>query len=588
MREDIDTILDKCLSQMRSGEADIEACLARYPKHASQLQPLLEAASLLWQAPQPQPKPEAVSRGEELLLKAVAERQASRALHNSVQRPKTGGIASKIRRLLAWIGGPKRVPDRRRFQPVGLRWRWAGVAVGVAVFFSLSAGGIAASGNSMPGELLYPVKIATEKARLTLTPSDVGKAGLHIAFAERRVQEIAEMGRRGGAEEVTILATSLAQNLEETKRMVEAIAVEGGDISDLQARLEQSAAQQLGILEETLDEVPEQTKSSIAEALKRTGEEYGTAIEVTASAAPTPMLVARMGTIQIRATDPPPPQVDSVLVEVEKIEVHRAGGPDSGWITIVAEPVTFDLLEVAEVQKFLGSQEVPEGTYTQVRFSITEAKVIVGDEEHIASVPSGTLKLVRPFQVKEGETTLVLIDFDGSKSLHITGNGQYKLKPVVKLLVPPPAEGVEAKERNRERKETKVEIEGTIARFNDTELVVVVAGQEVTVTIDTPIKIKGDLQDGSWTKIKALVKDGSFLATEIKVQKHEKETKQAEKQVEKEAKEAEKQAEKEAEEAEKEAKEAEKQAEKEAKEAEKDAKDAGGDGGSGGGKGKKD
>jgi hypothetical protein len=215
-------------------------------------------------------------------------------------------------------------------------------------------------------------------------------------------------------------------------------------------------------------------------------------------------------------------------VEISKIEVHRAAGPDSEWITIVDQPVAFDLLKITEVQKFLGSQEVPEGTYTQVRFMVTQATVIVDGKEHTASIPSGKLKLIRPFQVAQGETTLVLLDFDGSRSLYITGGGDFKLEPTVKLLVPSTGAAEEDEEEKSEAEETEVEIEGIVVRFSDTELVLLVAGQEIPIPLGTEAEIEGDLEEGSWAKVEAVAKDGSFLAMEIEVEDAEEEIEEEE------------------------------------------------------------
>ncbi len=491
-------ILAHCIDEIRAGKCTVEDCLARYPHLSDELRPLLKIA-LGIQPEEAIPSPEFKRRARKRLLEAMQ---------------------------------PPVVPtERRRLDIFGWLKPLAKRTVIAIIVVALVAGNSAtayAAQESMPGEVLYPMKMATEKARLVLTPSDVGKAGLHIAFAERRVQEMAEMGRRGKAEEVTKLATALYYHLEQAKGLMEIAGAEGIDIHDLRVRLEQSAIQQLGVLEATLDEVSEEVKLSMVRALETSGEEYGTVIEVVASAAPTPMLVTGMGTIQIRATDPPPPEADSVLVEVGEIEIHRVAGPESGWLTIVGEPVTFDLLKIDEVQKFLGSQEVPDGTYTQLRFLINKATVTVDGEEHDVIVPSGKLRLVRPFQVEEGEITVVLLDFDGVGSLHVTGGGKFMLKPKVNLLVPPTGKGAEDEEEaeegeeveeEEEIKKTRVEVEGTIARFSETELVLVVAGQEVVITLDESAKAKGNLEDGSWVEVEVVEEDGSFLATEMKIKK---------------------------------------------------------------------
>ena len=40
----LDEVLDRCLSRLGEGSADVDRCLAEYPDWASELRPLLEAA----------------------------------------------------------------------------------------------------------------------------------------------------------------------------------------------------------------------------------------------------------------------------------------------------------------------------------------------------------------------------------------------------------------------------------------------------------------------------------------------------------------------------------------------------------------
>ena len=39
MNNDLETILDACLSQIEEGESSLDECVARYPEYAAQLQP---------------------------------------------------------------------------------------------------------------------------------------------------------------------------------------------------------------------------------------------------------------------------------------------------------------------------------------------------------------------------------------------------------------------------------------------------------------------------------------------------------------------------------------------------------------------
>ena len=182
------------------------------------------------------------------------------------------------------------------------------------------------------------------------------------------------------------------------------------------------------------------------------------------------VLPAGMGIIEIRVTDPPPPGVKTANVTLTKIEVHKAVAEqemeqdqsgsnnqtqeqeqqqtqqDEGeWITIIDHEVTFNLFEIIEEAEILGSENVTAGKYTQIRMDVIKVEGLTSDNTpYIATVPSGTLKIVRPFEVKDGFTTILTVDFDGDKSLIMTGKGKFLFKPVVRLQVElssPPATG---------------------------------------------------------------------------------------------------------------------------------------------------
>jgi len=163
-----------------------------------------------------------------------------------------------------------------------------------------------------------------------------------------------------------------------------------------------------------------------------------------------------IGTIEVRVTDAPPEYGDikEIWVEVldseeEGIAVHKAATNEQGegeWITI---PITgenpFDLLllDKENMEALLGDAQVIAGKYTQIRMTVEEVTVIFegdteevdDDIEKIAKLPSGKLKFIQPFEVIDGETTIILIDFLADKSVTITGKGDVIFKPVIKLMV---------------------------------------------------------------------------------------------------------------------------------------------------------
>jgi hypothetical protein len=181
MGQELADILDECLERILRGESAAD-CLKAYPEQASQLKPLLETSVTLFQQssaiqPTAEFKAEVYSRIQ-ALLRAKEERAIKRA----------------------------RIPIWHR--------RWAMAAVTVLLILLAGAGTITASANALPDESLYPVKLATERLRLTTTFSDIGEAKLHIQFAERRATEIAAMARQGEDDKIPTLTLQLGNHLE--------------------------------------------------------------------------------------------------------------------------------------------------------------------------------------------------------------------------------------------------------------------------------------------------------------------------------------------------------------------------------------
>ena len=561
MRDNLETILDTCISRIKGGETDVQGCLAQYPEYADQLRPLLDAAIYLMDAPEAQPSSEAVAQGQERLLLALERKRTEAAERGSVLGRLFGSVA-RVLRLSPDRDGISEPPGPGP-KPTTSLWPRLAAALAVMLVIVLGGGGVViASDGALPGDLLYPVKRTTESVRLALTFSDTAKAELHLDFAERRVEELTEAALKGEPELVAAWPEKIASHLESAR-----LAVEGkgpsGALTDLSARIEQSAISQLAVLEVVLETVPEESRAVVEGAFSKAGDGYGAAIDTLAAPPSEPLLVARLGTSQVRVTDSPAPDVDQVLIQVRNIQVHKAAGADSQWITISAAPLTFDLLRVEEIEKFLGTRMVDEGTYTQVRLDIDSVTVVVGDETHNVDLPSGRLKLVRPFKVKEGETTLLLLDFNGLESLNVTGDGRYMLRPVVKVLVPTATQEAReeiARKRGRgpdraqpeardeapgsaeapgregeglgregeqpgpgsrdglEQRGIKVEIEGPINDFGENKWVVL----GLDILLDAHTEVKGVPGVGLKARVEAILKpNGDILATEIKVKEEE-------------------------------------------------------------------
>lgn len=159
----------------------------------------------------------------------------------------------------------------------------------------------------------------------------------------------------------------------------------------------------------------------------------------TPPATPAPTVIASAGILEIRVTDAPAYDISAVNVTISHIEVHRGGTNSAvnGWETIIKDSRTFELLELRGIEAVLGSNEIEAGHYTQIRMDIDSVTVTIDNEVRTAVVPSDKLRIVGfgSFGIEEGETTIVTLDIDAEKSVIVTGNGQVKFQPTVKVLI---------------------------------------------------------------------------------------------------------------------------------------------------------
>jgi len=176
-----------------------------------------------------------------------------------------------------------------------------------------------------------------------------------------------------------------------------------------------------------------------------------------------PMPLEKTGKLSLSITDKKVVGLEKLNVTISSVEVHAVlreqgliadensdenagenGAENSGWILFSSEERTFDLMALDSTQglkELLGEKELSAGKYTQIRLMVKEVKAVINGEEVNVEVPSEKLKIVSNFEIKENQTTELIIDFS-PESVIQSGNG-YKLKPVIKLLTEK-----EFKERN--------------------------------------------------------------------------------------------------------------------------------------------
>lgn len=122
----------------------------------------------------------------------------------------------------------------------------------------------------------------------------------------------------------------------------------------------------------------------------------------------------------------------------EEAEDGEEAEPGEGeWLALSEACLEVDLLQLqGGVFETLGLAALPAGEYGQIRLMLDGSWVVVAGERHDLTVPSGSqsgLKVEGGFLVEPGVVTALTLDFDAEASVHRTGNGQYKMVPVVFL-----------------------------------------------------------------------------------------------------------------------------------------------------------
>jgi hypothetical protein len=231
-------ILNECIDRLLTGES-VEQCLQDYPEQAEELEPLLRVALATRKASEEvQPRPE---------FKAQVRQSIQSALQAQEQKPKK----------LPFFG----------WQP-----RWAVTALASLLIFFIAGGSIvAASGNSLPGDTLYSVKLEVEDVRMAFTFSDVGKAKLEMNFANRRIEELARMVEKNKPDpeiqQATIdVAPRFITSLENVKRLAEAQQIDNEDndhLVELREALQQKAGESQEMLQEIENKAPQRVAAVI-------------------------------------------------------------------------------------------------------------------------------------------------------------------------------------------------------------------------------------------------------------------------------------------------------------------------------------
>ena len=139
--------------------------------------------------------------------------------------------------------------------------------------------------------------------------------------------------------------------------------------------------------------------------------------------------------LSVRLTDAPA-NYDAVMVDIKGVEVTGEGGT---LLTLNTNEGIYNLLDFTNgMDTLIASGGIDAGTISQIRLILgTENSVKVNGVVYHLTTPSAEqsgLKLQIHQKFEPGVSYNVLLDFDASQSIVLQGNGEYKLKPVIRTI----------------------------------------------------------------------------------------------------------------------------------------------------------
>ena len=156
-------------------------------------------------------------------------------------------------------------------------------------------------------------------------------------------------------------------------------------------------------------------------------------------------------TLSILLKDSPYTDAQAVFVTFSEISVHASGGTfETLPFANNVSTRTCDLKKLVDTQELLGTTAPPTGHYTQIRIVVASATLyfdspssgpacgavltVPAGRNASVMVPSGEVRINQDFDVTSSKATTILLDFDGGRSVNLTGSGIYMLSPVISVV----------------------------------------------------------------------------------------------------------------------------------------------------------
>ncbi len=467
-------IITRCIDEIKAGRSTVEECLARYPQLRDELCPLLELVSAL--------EPEKVTPTGE--FKSRTRRMLLEVIQSGVR------VESKRRSAFGWLGA---------LAPA----RAVSIAFIALIILVMSGGGAAyAAQNSLPGDILYPLKTGVENLQLVITFDPEAKADLHLKLAEKRINEVVIQSNLS-REVNTSALPSVAKEIDEALEKMDKMAP--GEARTFLGRLSDSTLHQQLALDQLLTAVPQEAQPVLKEMLAIT--KRGNLIAQVAYNNSAFLNVKP--SVKDKSLEEGKFKLDGILLSIDGQDWNIGGVV----ITNVVSPK--EVPPIGSRVKIEGLAKGNEVFISEIEFQEGEPEEKVKIEGRFGGTADGSTWYVGGIAVEKPEN---VTPPEKGEKIELKGETQSGSLTVTQL----------EKEEDREE---KIELEGILKKVDKSRSLIILstAGTQVTVNVsEATIRTEdgqslklADLESlsGEDVKVESLYKkDGVLYAKKVKVE----------------------------------------------------------------------
>ena len=144
---------------------------------------------------------------------------------------------------------------------------------------------VSASMNSLPGDTLYSLKIATERAQLALTGGADNKAKLQVEFAGRRLEEVSKIAETPSPEKVekmTVAVNNFKEQMGSVKASLEVVKETSSplEVAEVAKIVDRKTSEYHAVLVKTEAQLPAPSQTQMTEAKQLVDETGLRAVQV--------------------------------------------------------------------------------------------------------------------------------------------------------------------------------------------------------------------------------------------------------------------------------------------------------------------